>query len=471
MRVCMILEGCYPYVRGGVSSWAHQYMSESPDIEFVLWTIHASEKDTRTNLYELPANVVAHHRIILNEAYSKSRKAIASQKAEGICDAMRAILFGDENGWERLTALLQAEKPSLWSLVNSEAFWELARDLSDKKEGIGLTDAYFSLHSMMLPVCHVLSAAIPEADIYHSAVAGYGGLLGAMAAIRTGKPFVLTEHGIYPREREEELLTADWTTRALRTVWTELFYGMSRFAYRQATAVTSLFSGAMERQIAIGCNKARCRIIPNGIMTERFGALEAPKPSSVIHIGAFVRFAAIKDLKTMIHAFYALRQEHPNTILHLMGGIDDENYRDSCIALIHRLHLTEAIRIEGHVDPLEYMEKMDMTVLSSISEGQPLTLLESMVAGRPCVATRVGNCQDMIEKPMGTIGPAGICCTPMSPQELADAMGRLCADSELRMKLGNNGRKRVAAEYQLATMLAAYHQLYQEVRDHGRHWL
>lgn len=471
MRVCLILEGCYPYVRGGVSSWAHQYMSESPEVEFVLWTIHASEKDTQTSLYELPGNVAAHHRIILDEAYSRSRKKLSPQRAESICDAMRAILFGDETGWERLTELLQAEKLSLWSLANSEAFLELARDLSDRKEGIGLSDAFFSLHSMMMPVCHVLSAAIPEADVYHSAVAGYGGLLGAMAVIRTGKPFILTEHGIYPREREEELLTADWTARTLRAVWTELFYGMSRFAYRQAVTVTSLFSGAKERQIAIGCSAERCRVIPNGIMTERFGALDDPKPSSVLHIGAFVRFAAIKDLKTMIHAFYALRQEYPNVVLHLMGGNDDESYRDSCIALIHRLHLTEAVRIEGHVDPLIYMDKMDMTVLSSISEGQPLTLLESMAAGRPCVATRVGNCQEMIEKPVGAIGPAGICCTPMSPQELADAMGRLCAAPELRLKMGHNGRKRVAEAYQLENMLAAYHRLYQEVRDHGRHRL
>lgn len=51
----MILEGCYPYVRGGVSSWMHEYIQGMPEHEFVLWVIGAKAEDRGKFKYELPA--------------------------------------------------------------------------------------------------------------------------------------------------------------------------------------------------------------------------------------------------------------------------------------------------------------------------------------------------------------------------------------------------------------------------------
>ena len=74
----------------------------------------------------------------------------------------------------------------------------------------------------------------------------------------------------------------------------------------------------------------------------------------------------------------------------MWGGSEDEEYKEECIALIKRLGLNNVI-ITGYVDTAEYMKNMDITVMSSISEGQPLAILESLSAGRPCVTTNVGN--------------------------------------------------------------------------------
>ena len=468
MKVCLILEGCYPYVRGGVSAWAHQYMTCSPDIEFVLWTIHASEADTREMLYTLPDNVVAHHRVYLNK---RSSKRPAKENTKLIPQAVKAvemILQQQSDGWERLMELIPALKGHSEAVTTSPAFLELARAISDQTPGLSLSDAFYSLRSMFQPIASVLSAPVPEADIYHSAVAGYGGLLAALAAHTTGKPMILTEHGIYPREREEELLSADWTVHSMLPLWTQLFYDMSRCAYRHAAKVTSLFDGAAQRQISIGCPKEKCTVIPNGIRSEEFKAIAPPPSGKVLHIGAFVRFAAIKDIKTMIHTFALLHARQPQTILHLMGGTDDEAYREACLALIHRFRLDQVIRVEGHVNVIQAMRDMDITLLTSISEGQPLTLLESMAAGRPCVATRVGNCEGLIEAPVNGIGPAGICCTPMSPEEIASALERLCTSPNLRRELGSNGPRRVSGRYTLPRMLHDYHQLYEEVVCSGR---
>ena len=68
MRVCMILEGCYPYVFGGVSSWTHHYIEAMPDTEFSLWTIGASEGQKGKFKFTLPENVVETKELFLDTA-------------------------------------------------------------------------------------------------------------------------------------------------------------------------------------------------------------------------------------------------------------------------------------------------------------------------------------------------------------------------------------------------------------------
>ena len=315
MKVCFILEGCYPYVRGGVSAWAHQYMSSSPDIEFVLWTVHASPVDIATPLYTLPANVVEHHHVYLTKPVSKRHTRIKPALQRQAIDAIRAILHHQEDAWEQLMDCIQILKNNADDLTASPLFLDFAREISDQTPGLGLADAFYGLRSMFQPVQNILSATIPEADIYHSAVAGYGGLLASLAAHKTGKPMILTEHGIYPREREEELLSSNWTVPGMLMCWTQFFYDMSLCAYNHAFRVTSLFAGAMERQISIGCPREKCVVIPNGIRNEDFSGISLPASNSTIHIGAFVRFAAIKDIKTMIHSFALLHARYPQTLL------------------------------------------------------------------------------------------------------------------------------------------------------------
>ena len=72
MRICVILEGCYPYVTGGVSTWIHQYMKAMPQHEFVVWAVGASSEDRGKFKYELPDNVVEIREIFLNDALSMS---------------------------------------------------------------------------------------------------------------------------------------------------------------------------------------------------------------------------------------------------------------------------------------------------------------------------------------------------------------------------------------------------------------
>ena len=68
MRICVILEGCYPYVTGGVSSWMHQYIQAMPQHEFVVWAINADPSQNGKFRYTLPDNVVEVKEISLTAA-------------------------------------------------------------------------------------------------------------------------------------------------------------------------------------------------------------------------------------------------------------------------------------------------------------------------------------------------------------------------------------------------------------------
>ena len=93
MRICVILEGCYPYVTGGVSTWIHQYMKAMPHHEFVVWAIGANASDRGKFKYELPANVVEVKEIFLDEAFSmrfrKEKYKFSEEEPSGILSTVR----------------------------------------------------------------------------------------------------------------------------------------------------------------------------------------------------------------------------------------------------------------------------------------------------------------------------------------------------------------------------------------------
>ena len=238
---------------------------------------------------------------------------------------------------------------------------------------------------------------------------------------------------------------------------------LSDIIYRRAFQVTCLFTNAMLIQIQMGCDAKKCRVIENGIHYERLSQIPLKQEDGWVDIGAVVRLAPIKDIKTMIYAFFELSMRKKNVRLHIMGGVDDEEYAAECYTLVEQLKLENVI-FTGRVDIISYMEKLDFTILTSISEGQPLSVLESFAARRPCVTTDVGCCRELLNgKPGDTFGEAGYCVPPMYREGLAAAMERMCESRRLRLRMGENGQARVKAYYRQERMLQKYRELYREV--------
>ena len=105
-----------------------------------------------------------------------------------------------------------------------------------------------------------------------------------------------------------------------------------------------------------------------------------------------------------------------------------------------------------------------MPILTGSSAVQPLSVLESLAARRPCVTTEVGCCRELLEgAPGDTFGTAGYCVPPMYRQGLAAAMDKMCESRSRRLRMGKNGQARVKAYYRQERMIRLYRELYEEV--------
>lgn len=465
MRICVVLEGSYPYVHGGVSTWMHQYITGMEEHEFVLWVIGANEADRGKFVYELPGNVVEVQEVFLDTALGLSDGGLLRRRfTEAETEALRQLMDCRSPDWDILFRLFQKEQVSPMAFLKSGTFLGLLTEICLKRYPyIAFADAFHTIRSMLLPVLHVLGGRVPQADVYHAISTGYGGLLASLGSWLNRRPLLLTEHGIYTREREEEIIRAKWVVPSFKRQWIRFFYMLSDVVYKRAFRVTSLFANAMATQADIGCPEEKCRVIGNGIDYGRLCGIPLKPEDGWVDIGAVVRLAPIKDIKTMLYAFFELSSRMDHVRLHIMGGVDDEEYAKECYALAGQMGL-EGVIFTGRVDIVSYMEKLDFTILTSISEGQPLSVLESLAARRPCVATDVGCCRELLEGREGdTFGPAGYCVPPMHRESLADALERMCRSRARRLRMGQSGQNRVGAYYRQEQMMEQYRKLYGEV--------
>ena len=465
MKICLILEGCYPYVHGGVSTWMHQYITIMKEHEFVLWVIGAKAEQKGKFVYDLPDNVTEIHEVFLDDALKIRENGVRYVRfsPEEEC-ALGEVMDCKSPDWEILFRLYQERKINPMSYLKSEAFLRILETICEERYPyIAFADAFHTIRSMMLPVLYLLGTFVPQADAYHAISTGYGGLLASLGSWKYKKPLMLTEHGIYTREREEEIIRASWVAPAFKKQWISFFYMLSDIIYTRAFLVSALFTNAMHAQIQMGCDKEKCRVVENGINYERLSPIPLKEEDGWVDIGAIVRLAPIKDIKTMIYAFYELCTTREHVRLHIMGGVDDEEYAQECYALVDQLHLENVI-FTGRVDIISYMEKLDFTILTSISEGQPLSVLESFAARRPCVTTDVGCCRELLNgNEEDRYGTAGYCVPPMYREGLAQAMDQMCASRARRLRMGENAQKRVKAYYRKEEMIEKYRKMYQEV--------
>ena len=468
MRICMVAEGCYPYVVGGVSGWINSMIKAFPQHEFVILSIIADRSQSAKFAYELPENVVAVYESYLSDYDWGKKPKIGTRThfSEKYYKALRSIIINKDPDWDTVFKLFEKDF-SIDDLLMGADFLHIVQEFYEGSyTQINFSDFLWTMRSIYLPLFLILKTQIPKADIYHCVATGYAGVLGGMAKARYKCGLIVSEHGIYAREREEELIKATWVAGIYKNIWIEQFRKMAVLAYNKADAVTCLYGHARELQIELGCNESKIMITANGIDMARFANIpgKTEEDEQYVNIGAVLRVTPIKDVKTMIRAFAFAKQIMPNLKLWIMGPTDeDEQYANECFEMVEIMNLRDVV-FTGRINVTDYLGRMDLTILTSISEGQPLTILEGYAAKKPVIATDVGNCAGLIYgEGDDTLGDAGILCHIMNTEELAEAMIDVAKYPEKRIKMGEVGYERCKAKYQLKQMQQTYKDLYNRI--------
>ena len=468
MKVCIVVEGCYPYVTGGVSSWVHGLIQSFPKLEFIILAIISNRSLSGKFTYELPENVSEVHELYLEDAdwNRKGRRRCRLSKAE--YQAFRSLVRNRRVEWETVFRMFQEKPISLDKFLMGEDFLKIVRESYDMHYSqLVFSDYLWTIRSVYLPLLFALKMKLPKADLYHCVATGYAGVLGSMAKVLYGSRLLISEHGIYTREREEELLRADWVQGVYKNIWIDQFKKMSKLAYDKADLVTSLYEYARELQIDLGCPVEKTMVTPNGVSVERLKDLpgKTKEDEGRINVGAVLRVTTIKDVKTMIQAFSFAKEREPRLKLWIMGPTDeDEGYARECREQVEALGIEDVV-FTGRIDIREYLGRMDMTILTSLSEGQPLTILEGYAAHKPAIATDVGNCRGLIYGENDGFGDAGIVAHIMNVEEIAQAMVDLARNEPMRLQMGENGYQRVVSGYQIEHMRQKYQKIYKDFSD------
>ena len=488
--VCLILEGTYPYVTGGVSGWAHGLITEQSHLTFHLCAI--MPRDAQLSLkYPLPSNVIGLTTVRLNDLPSGSKLApgLAARLHRSLRAPM-ATLTSEVSlrlaDLKHMMEVLSATRTVLGTealLDHEEAWSQLVHLYESQFPDHSFLDYFWSYRAIAGGVYSILLANLPKADVYHAMSTGYAGLMAARAKVETGKPVFVTEHGIYTNERRIEITAADWLEataskaltidkprRDLRDMWIDSVNNFSRVCYEACDRIITLFAGNQQSQMDDGASPEKMQIIPNGVDVRRFGALPRRRQASPT-IGLIGRVVPIKDVKTFIRACGLLRQSAPDLTAYIIGPTDENvEYYEECVNLIELLGLEQCITFTGQARVEEYLPQLDVLVLTSISEAQPLVLLEAGAAGVPLVATDVGSCREIIEGAPGetpNFGEGGIVTPLASPVSTAEAVYSLLSDAARYESASNAIRARIAQFYDESIQQQAYRNLYAQALRRG----
>jgi len=281
----------------------------------------------------------------------------------------------------------------------------------------------------------------------------YASVSRGMTPINTRPPVIFTEHGRhYPDER------------SIKRVWANRLTLLRK--RDRVTAVGEFVKRALVNNE--GIDPQRIEVIRNGIDPDAFdpgpdrkatrdavrAELDIPPDATVLLQVA--RFHPVKDHATALRAFAKAHEQHPEGVMVLAG---DGDKRPDMESLAAELNIAPAVRFLGVRDDVDrLMPAADIFVLSSVSEGISVTLLEAMAARLPVVATAVGGNAEVVEHDV-----TGLLSPRKDHEAMATHMAQLIADPTQRGWFGEAGHARLLDRFTQQQMHAGYERLYQDM--------
>ncbi|MFJ5550201.1 GT4 family glycosyltransferase PelF [Streptomyces sp. NPDC093225] len=471
-HVTMLTEGTYPHVHGGVSTWCDQLVRGMPEVDFNVTALTGTGREPVT--WELPRNVYRHTAVPLwGPAPGRSRDAVLRGRAhrrftETYERFVRALL--DPAAAHEFSGALHAfaelaRAGRLSAALRSES---VLRTLMRVWTGPGLPVAAarptlhdaLTANDLLEHALRPLAVRIPADSVAHAVSSGLATLPALAAQHFDGVPFLLTEHGIYLRERY-----LGYRSQAQRYPVKALMLGFYRAlnseGYRRADLITPCNRYNRRWEERGGADADRIRTVYNGVDPHRFpDAGPEPEVPTLSWCG---RIDPIKDLETLIRAYALMRTELPDLRLRLFGPVPagGEDYQLRLEKLAAELGVTDGITYEGRISEVaKAYAAGSVVMLSSISEGFPFSIIEAMSCGRTTVSTDVGGVRE-------AVGDTGLVVPPREPELMARATLALLRDPERRAELGRASRRRVVEKFTLDQSVDGFRHIYRELAGTG----
>ncbi len=482
-EILIVAEGTYPYVRGGVSSWIHQLITGLEEFTFGIAFLGSRKEDYGDIKYDLPDNL-----IFLSETYLFEKEKLPEPKKlpfslqtfNRLTEIHKKIGRGiiPQELFSPTTYLKEIREEEF---LYSQSSWEFITDSYFKEaRNYPFINYFWAIRNMHLPIWKVSRTVeeLPRTEIIHSPSTGYAGFVSSLISNMWNTPFILTEHGIYTRERKIDILLSELIeeekfffqreygeTGYIKELWIKFYSFLGKFSYTKAEKIISLYEDARKVQIELGAPPEKTEVIPNGVKVEEYLKARGENLKASPVIALIGRVVPIKDIKTFIKAMRIVANKLPEVEGWIVGPTDeDPEYYRECKKLINVLKLEKNVKFLGFRNIKEILSRVKLTTLTSISEGMPLSVLESFAAGVPCITTDVGACKQLIYGGISEedrkIGKAGEVVPVASPGKAAESYIKFLTEKKEWEKARTNAIKRVETFYSYEKFLNNYRQVY-----------
>jgi polysaccharide biosynthesis protein PelF len=494
LQVMMIAEGTYPYAWGGVSTWCHLLLSDMPDVDFTLMSIVGDP--SAKAVFPLPESVVDFRTIpmwgtrdllenkpdiTLAEIRARKQRTSEAVVTANFVPLFRAFLeelFADEGHPERLARIVYSmhrfflthdfdqamQSRAAWRCfvqVAQACFPKVATQYGQRHSRFylgDLTTAMRWLYHWFFPI----GAPIPKVDIAHAAMAGVCTLVAVAAKFEHGAAFMLTEHGIYLRER---YLAESTSARSffLKVFSLRFALRMTELSYAMADHIAPCCDFNQRWELRHGAKPEQIQTIYYGVDSGVFTPAGKPfgEPPIVVWVG---RIDPLKDVLTLLRAAAVVHKERPDIEFRLFGSapVGNEAYMEKCLELRKELGLESTVVFAGfRSNPATAYNEGDVVILSSVSEAFPFVILEAMLCEKPIVATAVGGVPEQVEG-------CGFAVEPRNPEAMGEAILKLMNDPELSIALGRAARIKACEEYSVRQSAMAHGNTYIRLARNSR---
>ncbi|CAM4037375.1 GT4 family glycosyltransferase PelF [Gillisia limnaea] len=487
--VLLILEGTYPYNGGGVSTWAHHLCNKVNNVDFKLYSLNASFEDEPR--YELSKNITEviqvplwtpdepYDYISYGEEYYKTvakkewtNDEIVAQKFIPIFRSLLEFIYSDDQEIEDLDIIFH----QLWfyfedydykDTMRNRHVWTTYRDtlskfiIGERNPDASLIDITIGLRWIYRFLIPLSIVNIPKVDVVHLTLSGFPVIPALIANFKHDTKIMLTEHGVFIRERLLAISNSEYPY-FLKSLLIKFSEAIARLAYYKADVIVSVTTFNQKWEKWYGADPDKFKIIYNGIDPDVFKP--GPKPAHLKDIPTVVAVARVfelKDIFTMIGSCAVVKKTIPN-VQYLVYGDNQAvpEYTNECLDLIDELGLQENFKFMGpRKDPQNIFLEGDLSILTSISEGFPYTVIESMGCGIPVVSTEVGGVKEALDE------SCGFTCKPKDTEGIGNAVTKLLLDKDLRKSMGKNARERVLKNFTLNKFVSEYETVYNNLME------